>query len=172
MYFVKYFINIGTELKRLIKRKDYLSLITCVWEVMLVVKNPPANAGDIRDRCSIPGLGRSPGEGNGNLLQYSYLENLMDRGAWRATVHRVSKNQTRLKWLSMHSCTQERVREKDTEISIQTISRTKSGLVGEWVLLEGSVLVDISFCLQWATSELKLIFFFLNISRFWLLLVC
>ena len=51
------------------------------------------NAGDLG---SIPGLGRSPGEGNGNPLQYSYLENPMDRGAWRATVHGVAKNQTRL----------------------------------------------------------------------------
>ena len=52
----------------------------------------------------IPGLGRSPGEGNGNPLQYSCLENLMDRGAWRATVHGVTKSQTQLKWLSMHTC--------------------------------------------------------------------
>ena len=95
---------------------------------MLVVKNPLANAGDVRDRCSTPGLGRSPGEGNGNLPQYSYLENLMDRGAWRAIVHRVSKNQTRVKQLSKHACTRERDREKDPEISIQTISWTKSGL--------------------------------------------
>ena len=49
-------------------------------QVALVVKNPPANAGDARDACSILGLGRSPGVGNGNLLQYSYLENSMDRG--------------------------------------------------------------------------------------------
>ena len=55
-----------------------------------VVKNLPANAGDIRDMGSIPGLGRSPGGGNGNPLQYSCLENPMDRGAWQATVHRVS----------------------------------------------------------------------------------
>ena len=53
-----------------------------------VVKNPPANAGDMG---SIPKLGRSPGEGNGNPLQYSYLENSMDRGAWKATVHGVAK---------------------------------------------------------------------------------
>ena len=52
------------------------------------VKNLPANAGDVG---SIPGLGRSPGEGNGNPLQYSCLGNLMDRGAWRATVHGVSR---------------------------------------------------------------------------------
>ena len=61
---------------------------------MLVVKNPPANAGDIRDVDSIPGSGRSPGEGNGNPLQYSCLGNPMDRGAWQATVHRVAKTQT------------------------------------------------------------------------------
>ena len=51
------------------------------------VKNLPANAGDIRDSSSIPGSGRSPGKGNGNPLQYSFLENPMDRGAWWATVH-------------------------------------------------------------------------------------
>ena len=52
-----------------------------------VVKNPPANAGDVRVEGSIPGLGRSPGVGNGNPLQYFCLENPMDRGAWQATVH-------------------------------------------------------------------------------------
>ena len=52
---------------------------------MLVVKNPPDNAGDTRDAGSNPGLGRSPGEGNGNPLQYSCLENPMDRGAWWAS---------------------------------------------------------------------------------------
>ena len=51
-----------------------------------VVKNLPANAGDTRDAGSIPGSGRSPGEGNGNLLQYSYHENIMGRGAWQGTV--------------------------------------------------------------------------------------
>ena len=64
--------------------------------VVPVVKNPPANAGDIRDSGSILGLGRSSGEGNGNPLQYSCLGNPMDRGAWWATIHRVSKSRTRL----------------------------------------------------------------------------
>ena len=54
----------------------------------------PAHAEDTRDVGSIPGLGRSPGEGNGNLLQYSCLGNPMDRGAWLAIVHRVAKSQT------------------------------------------------------------------------------
>ena len=59
-----------------------------------VVKNPPANAGDAGDMGLIPGLGRSPGEGNGNPLQYSCWENPMDRKAWLAIVHGVAKSQT------------------------------------------------------------------------------
>ena len=62
-----------------------------------VVKKPPATAGDIRDASSIPGSGRSPGGGHGNPLQYSCLENPMDRGVWQATVLRLSKSQTPLK---------------------------------------------------------------------------
>ena len=56
--------------------------------MVLVVKNLPVNAGDIKDVGSISGLGRSPGEGHGNPLQYSCLENHMDRGVWQAIVHR------------------------------------------------------------------------------------
>ena len=69
-----------------------------------MVKNPPASAGDITDTSSIPGSGRSPGGGHGNPLQYSCLENPMDKGAWQATVHGVAKNQTGLKQLSTHAC--------------------------------------------------------------------
>ena len=60
-------------------------------------KNLPANAGDIRDVGLIPGSGRSPGGGHGNALQYSCLENPMDKGAWLALVHSVAKSWTRLK---------------------------------------------------------------------------
>ena len=63
-------------------------------QVTLVVKNPPANAGVVRDTSSIPGLGRSPGGGNGNPLQYSCLENPMDRAAWQAIAHGVAQGQT------------------------------------------------------------------------------
>ena len=70
-----------------------------------MVKNPPANAGDIRDQGSIPGLERSPGGGYSDPLQYSCLENLVDRGAWQATVHRVEKSRAQLKQLSMHAHT-------------------------------------------------------------------
>ena len=73
--------------------------------VALMVKNPPASAGDVRDTGLIPGSGRFPGGGHGKPLQYSCLGNSMDRGSWQATVHRVIKSQTRLKLLSMHTCT-------------------------------------------------------------------
>ena len=69
----------------------------------LVLKNPPASAGDARDAGLIPGSGRCPGGGNGNPLQCSCLENPMGRGAWRATVHEVAKSWIRLKRLSMHT---------------------------------------------------------------------
>ena len=65
-----------------------------------VVKNPPTNVGDMG---LIPRLGRSPEEGNGNLLQYSCLENLTERGAWRATVHRLAESWAQLKQLSTHT---------------------------------------------------------------------
>ena len=69
-----------------------------------VVNNPPPNAGDVRVVGSIPGLGRSPGGEHGSPLQYSCLENPMDRRAWQATVHRVAESWTGLKQLSMHAC--------------------------------------------------------------------
>ena len=79
---------------------QYLACISS--QVVVVVKNLLANTGDIRDANSVPGLGRSPGEEQGNPLQYSCLENPMDRGAWRATVHRVAKSWMRLKLLNLH----------------------------------------------------------------------
>ena len=72
-------------------------------QVVLVVKNPPANAGDIKDAGSISVSGRSPGEGHGNPLQYSCWENPMHRGAWQATVQGVANSWTGLKQLSMHT---------------------------------------------------------------------
>ena len=83
-----------------------INIQSSVWafQVAIVVKNSPANEGDIRDTGSIPGLGRSPGGGCDNPLRYSCLENSRDTEAWRATVHRVTKSQTRLKRLSMYAC--------------------------------------------------------------------
>ena len=68
-----------------------------------VVNHPPASAGDSRDAGSVPGPGGSPGGGNGDPLQYSCLENPMDREALQTTVHAVAKTQTRLKQLSPHA---------------------------------------------------------------------
>ena len=72
---------------------------TRIWvsQVGLVEKNPLAKAGDIRDASSSPGSGRSPGGGHGKPLQYSFLENPMDRGAWRAAGHSVAQRRTQLK---------------------------------------------------------------------------
>ena len=71
--------------------------------VALVVKNPLASAGDVRDVGCITGSGRSPGRDYGNSSQYSCLENPLDIGDWRATVHRVTKSWTGLKQLGAHT---------------------------------------------------------------------
>ena len=76
-----------------------LWLLMTSW-VVLVVKNPLANAGEVRNTGSIPGSGRSPEGGYGNSLQYSCLENPMDRGTWQVMVYRIEKSQTWLKWLT------------------------------------------------------------------------
>ena len=68
-----------------------------------MVQNLPANTGDARDAGLIPGLGRSPGGGNGNPLQYSCLENTMDRGAWWATVHWVADESDTMEQLNTHT---------------------------------------------------------------------
>ena len=71
-----------------------IKVLKRTFQVVLVVKNSPANAGHIRDSGLIPGSGRFPGRRHGNPLQYSCLENPMDRGARKATVYRVAKSQT------------------------------------------------------------------------------
>ena len=92
------------------------------FQEVLEVKNLPAKAGDVRDMGSIPGLGRSPGEGHGYPLQYSCLENPVVRGAWRDMAHRVPNSWTRLKQLSTHAqrhcvhCTDEETGAKTPEL--------------------------------------------------------
>ena len=104
------------------------SFLIIIPQVALLVKNPPANAGDIRDAGLIPGLGRYPGESHGNPLQYSCPENPMDRGAWRVTVHGVAKSQTRLTQLSMRASTHDKVERpqawvlKKTDLCIAALS--------------------------------------------------
>ena len=82
-------------------------------QVVLVAKNLPANAGHIRDVGLIPGSGTSAEGGHGTLLLYSSLENPMNRGAWWATVHSISKNQTQLTWLNTHACTRTKAGEQN-----------------------------------------------------------
>ena len=79
-----------------VRKRKINTVYKCIWasQVVLGVKNPPANAGDIRGVVSILGLGRSPGGGNDNPLQYPCLENPMDRGTWWATVHGVTESDT------------------------------------------------------------------------------
>ena len=89
-----YFSHISIPLCRFLKGRYGFSW---AFQVVLMVRNTPASAGDIRDTDSIPGSGRSPGEENGIPLQYSCLENPMNRGAWQATIYRVTKSQTQLK---------------------------------------------------------------------------
>ena len=81
-------------------QSSIIQLVRWASQVALVVKNLPANEADVRDVGLIPGLGRSPGGGNGNPLQDSCLENPMDRGAWQAVVHGIKKNErlTLLLW--------------------------------------------------------------------------
>ena len=105
----------------------------------LVVKNLPANAGDIKDAGLIPGLGRFPGIGNGNSLQYSSLENSMDRGAWWFTVHGVTNS---WKWLSMN-------KESEVAQSCQTLcDPMDTRLHHSWDFLGKSTEVGCHFLLQ------------------------
>ena len=92
-----------SETTEVTEHTAYTLLLFGASQVALVVKNLPAYAGDIRYVWSIPGLRRSPGGGNGNPLRYFSLENPMDKGAWRATVHRGAKSRTQLKQLSTHT---------------------------------------------------------------------
>ena len=84
-----------------------------------MVKNPPANAGDTRDTGLMPNLGRSPEEGNGNPLQYPYLENSMDRAAWRAKVHGLTKesDMTEQAHTLTHSCNSSNCKTKEKKLS-------------------------------------------------------
>ena len=85
------YLSLPQTQRKKAKKKDNILLVA------LMVKNLPANAGDVRDASSTLGSGRSPGGGHGNPLQYFWLENPMDRGFWQVTVHGVTKSWTLLK---------------------------------------------------------------------------
>ena len=121
-------------------------------QVVLAVKNPLTNEGDIKDVGSIPGLGRSPGGGHGNPLQYSCLENPTDRGAWSATVHGVTKSPTRLKRLSIHIRTTWLFHPPPSQVSKRKTSSNSSLQYHVWVgdrsltlLLTGWLVLGIWF---------------------------
>ena len=104
--------------KNSLPKSFYLGLMM-LWasQVALVVKNPPANAGDVRDKRLIPGLGRWPRAGHGNPLQYSCLENPMDRRAWQTTVHGVTKSRTWLRRLRTCAPTNTRIQDQTKNTS-------------------------------------------------------
>ena len=97
---------------------ELIQFMTGASQVAPVVKRPLAGAGDISDVGLIPGLTRSPGGGHGIPLQYSCLENPMDRGTWQATAHRFAKSRTQLKQLSTHTQCMANVIHKEKAMSI------------------------------------------------------
>ena len=102
---ISYILSIVTQLLNdHLKIRTYLSDPRASQVMQWCRKNSPANAGDTGDMGLSPGSGRYSGGGNSSPLQYSFLENPMDRGAWRATVHGVAESRTRLKRLHTHAC--------------------------------------------------------------------
>ena len=117
----------------------YLYVNSGTSQVEIVVKNTPVNAGDLRDMSSIPGLGRSPGEGNGNPLHYSCLENAMDRGPWWSTVHTAAKRQAGPRWFSTHRHTYANSA-WNTTFKIQSDWKTMFNYIPAHLLISHSIL--------------------------------
>ena len=111
-----------------------------------MVKNPPANAGGIRDTGSIPGSGRSPGGGHGNLLQYSCLENAMDREVWWATIHRVAKSWIGLKGVSMHVSLNGTPEASSASENLLSSMKERCQYSGTKAVLSGHRLLSRVFC--------------------------
>ena len=108
----------------------------------LVIKNLFANAGDLRDVDSVPRSGRSLGGGHGYQLQYSCLQNPMDRGAWWITIHRVAKGQTQLKWFSTHAHTHARAHTHTHTHLINILCILSVGIICSsylWYLVQGNL---------------------------------
>ena len=101
---IRYFLSLSyLQAKKAKTYLDRFNIKLGASQMSLVVKNPPAKARDIREVGSIQECGRSPGRGHGNPLRYSCLENPMDRGTWKAPVHRFTKSWAPLKQISMHA---------------------------------------------------------------------
>ena len=110
------------------------SVSSTLWasQVALVVKNPPANAGHSRDVGSVPGSEKSPEEGNGNPLQYSCLENLTDRGTWRATVHGVTKSSDTIAHTQHHQLSMEKKSHSPCKLEASGPSLAELSTYGWW----------------------------------------
>ena len=158
-------------------------------QVVLVLKNLPANAGDIRDVGLIPGSGRSPGVRNGNMLQYSCLENSMDRGAYQAMVHGVKESdatehthtstpkhkaiitKTVLWWwerdMSINGSEQRvRNRLKICAIDFFWPHHMASGILVPWLEIEpGATALDAQILKHWTTKEVPSIWFLTKVER-------
>ena len=104
----------------------WLSGLVGAFQVALLLKNLPVNAGNMRDMGLIPGLERTPGGGSGNPLQCCCLENFMDREAWWAIVHRVAESWTQLKQLSMYACS--RVQQLQREYIFHNYLRNRKNI--------------------------------------------
>ena len=115
-----------------------------------VVKNPPASAGDTGDAGSIPGWGRSPGEGNGNPLQYSCLRNPMDRGVWRATVHGVTKESGTTEQLSACTYTHTHTHTHSLSLSLSIVAKQSEYFLS-WFLYRNAYLLQNLLC-KWFRS--------------------
>ena len=111
-----------------------------------MVKNPTANAGDRRDASSVPALGISPGERNGNPLQYSCLENPKDGGAWWAIVLGFANNRTQLKQLSTHTPTENKLLVLDVIFNLYLFTCITFSL--GFLELEEDIQTDLGFRLQ------------------------
>ena len=117
----------------------------------LVIKNPLVKEGDVRYTGSIPELGRSSREGNGNPLQYSCLENPLNRGAWRAIVHGVAKSQTQVKGHSTHAHGQESLRKSGVALRVNKKVQT----AGLWCNLINNRMISVSFQANHSTLQLS-----------------
>ena len=132
----------------------------------LVVKKPPANIGDVRDVSLIPESRRCPGGGHGNSMQCSCLENPMDRGAWRATVHSVAQSQIQLKRLSTHSHISLEGKGQGREVEGRRVGkREKRSPIDytQWQILDPPPTETRSLVFLPSTFELVLVIFLINI---------
>ena len=125
-------------------------------------KESACNARDTRDAGSIPGSGRSPGGGHGNPLQYSCPENPMHRGAWWATVHRVTKSMTGLEWLSTHACMLLRIQQiinvsQNKMISISSTSANRTKWIFQFLIIPAGW-QSSSSCVCWIIQKTRLPF--------------